>query len=91
MNPSEKDYQTEDITMGNMDNAKIAVNKLAYTQEQIEEHINKEPPEKRVARRLFIYGIREDEYLKMRENIELDFPAYLNIANHLRDFWRKKK
>lgn len=93
MDPAEKDYQTEKMTIGNMKMAKTAIEKLAYTQEQINDKIvNQYPPEKMVALRLYLFKITEEEFSKMHEALtEISFPIFVTIQNHLRDFWRKGK
>ena len=53
--------------------------------------IDPNPPEKEVAISLYLYGITEQEFADMKNQLglALPIPTFVKIQNHLRDEWRK--
>ena len=70
----------------------IDVEKLVYTRERVTSMIiNNITPEQIVADDLFRKGITEDDYLKMKGHLGIDYPTFIKIANYLRDNWRTRE
>ena len=68
------------------------MDKLKFTKlEIIRAIVEAVPPEKTVAKHLFIYGITEQEFSDMRSFLDISHPTHLKIMNYLRDEWRKRR
>jgi len=64
------------------------MNNLKITQGIIKEKIiDPCPVEQDVAILLFLYGITEDEFSKMKDKLKISNPILLKIQNYLRDEW----
>ena len=84
-------YQTEGMTIGNMEPAKEFSDKINFVKAEVKQKLhNAIPPELDIAMRMKLYGVTEDEFFKMKERLGLSVPEFVKIANHLRDLWRQK-
>ena len=63
---------------------------LRLVMDIIQRIFDKDPPEKEAAILLFLYGCKEEEFVKKKVHIDLPEPTLVKIQNHLRDEWRKK-
>jgi hypothetical protein len=60
--------------------------KLDFVQGEIESKIKKAiPVEQQIAKRMWLYGISDVEYWKMRDQLNISDPIFIKIGNYLRD------
>lgn len=69
-----------------------AFDKLRFAKLEIKNEIKDAiPPELKVAMRLWLWGVTEQEFNDMKADLDISDPVHIKILNHLRDEWKNRE